>query len=234
MNGNTGFARELAGAVAQGVPGASGCHMAICPPHVLLAAVAEVLDGTNVALGAQTVSEFAEGAYTGETATSMLVDLGCRYVIVGHSERRHGFGETSELVAAKAVAVSAAGMTPIICVGELLEQRHAGTTNDVIAGQLRPIPVDVLRQAVIAYEPVWAIGTGETASPAQAQAVHAFIRETVAAGVGAAAESMQILYGGSVKPDNAAELFRMTDVDGGLIGGASLKAPDFLQICAST
>ncbi|MGR9091634.1 MAG: triose-phosphate isomerase [Gammaproteobacteria bacterium] len=233
MHGNATFARELAGAIVARAGECRGIEIAVCPPHVLLSAVAEVVAGSAVALGAQTVSEFNEGAYTGETAPAMLVELGCRFVIVGHSERRHLFGETSAAVAAKAQAAVAAGLTPIICVGEQLDDRKADTTNAVIAAQLEPIGADVLGQCVVAYEPVWAIGTGETATPEQAQAVHAFIRQTVAARDADAAAALRILYGGSVKPDNAAELFQMADVDGGLIGGAALKAPDFLQICGS-
>jgi triosephosphate isomerase len=161
----------------------------------------------------------------------MLVEAGCRYVIVGHSERRHGYGESNEVVAAKAAAASAVGLVPIVCVGELLEDRKNDTTENVIATQLGTLADDVLGHAVIAYEPVWAIGTGETATPQQAQAVHSFIRASIAERDPSA--NVRILYGGSVKPDNAAELFHMADVDGGLIGGASLKADDFLQICSA-
>ncbi len=189
-------------------------------------------------LGAQTVSEFEPGAYTGETAAQMLAELGCRFVIVGHSERRHLFGESSEAVAAKTTAAMAAGLTSIICVGESLEERRGGATNSVISAQLSPIldaaaVPGALTNTVFAYEPVWAIGTGETATPEQAQAVHALIRSSIAEIDNVAANTVRILYGGSVKPDNAADLFRMTDVDGGLIGGASLKAEDFLSICGS-
>jgi triosephosphate isomerase len=167
----------------------------------------------------------------------MLNEVGCRFAIVGHSERRHLFGETSDAVAAKATAALEAGITPIICVGEVLEERHSGATNAVVAGQLRPFTDgnggDVLRSAVIAYEPVWAIGTGETATPEQAQDVHRFIRSSIKEVDPTTADAIRILYGGSVKPDNAANLFRMPDIDGGLIGGASLKADDFLRICGS-
>lgn len=233
MHGSVTFARELAAAIVARAGECPGVEIAVCPPHVLLPAVAEVVAGNPVALGAQTVSEFVEGAYTGETAAAMLVEIGCRFVIVGHSERRHLFGETSAVVAAKARAAVDAGLIPIICVGEQLDDRKADTTNAVIAAQLEPIAADVLGRCVVAYEPVWAIGTGETASPEQAQAVHAFIRERIAERDAAAAAALRILYGGSVKPDNAAELFQMADVDGGLIGGAALKAPDFLHICGS-
>ena len=233
MHGSVAFARDLAGTIAAHAGEYPGVEIAVCPPHVLLSVVADAVAGSAVAVGAQTVSEFKEGAYTGETAPAMLVEMGCRFVIVGHSERRNLFGETSAVVAAKAQAAVATGLTPIICVGEQLDDRKADTTNTVIAAQLEPIGAEVLEQCVIAYEPVWAIGTGETASPQQAQSVHAFIRQTIAARDADAAAALPILYGGSVKPDNAAELFQMADVDGGLIGGAALKAPDFLQICGS-
>lgn len=238
MHGSVAFATDLARAVAAGSRGLTGVDIALCPPHVLLSGVGVELRDCEVALGAQTVSEFAEGAYTGETAASMLADLGCKFVIAGHSERRHIFGETSDVVAAKASMALAAGITPIICVGEVLEDRQNEATNAVVAAQMRPFieskGIDVLRQSVIAYEPVWAIGTGETASPEQAQVVHHFIRSSIAAVDQTTADSIRILYGGSVKPDNAPDLFRMTDIDGGLIGGASLKAGDFLRICGST
>lgn len=233
MHGSVAFARELAGAIAARAGDYPDVEIAVCPPHVLLPAVAEVLAGSTVALGAQNVSEFTEGAYTGETSPAMLAEFGCRFVLVGHSERRKLFGETSAVVAAKAQTALAAGLTPVICVGEQLEDRKADTTNTVIAAQLEPIDTAVLGKCVVAYEPVWAIGTGETASPEQAQAVHAFIRESIANRDPAAAGALRILYGGSVKPDNAADLFQMADVDGGLIGGAALKAPDFLHICGA-
>ncbi len=238
MNGSTVFARELARAVAKGASAVSATEIAVCPPHTLLATVADELDSTEVGVGAQTVSEFAHGAYTGETSAAMLRDAGCQYAIVGHSERRHLFGETSDVVAAKAKTAVAAGLIAIICVGETLEERQAGATTAVISGQLNPIleteaVTALLGASVIAYEPVWAIGTGETATPDQAESIHAFIRETIAKVDGTAAAAIRILYGGSVKPDNAADLFRMADVDGGLIGGASLKAEDFLTICGS-
>lgn len=233
MHGSVAFARELAGAIAARAGDYPDVEIAVCPPHILLPAVAEVLAGSAVALGAQNVSEFTEGAYTGETSPAMLAEFGCRFVLVGHSERRKLFGETSAVVAAKAQTALAAGLTPVICVGEQLEDRKADTTNTVIAAQLEPIDIAVLGKCVVAYEPVWAIGTGETASPEQAQAVHAFIRESIANRDPAAAGALRILYGGSVKPDNAADLFQMADVDGGLIGGAALKAPDFLHICGA-
>jgi len=227
MHGSIAFTRDLAGAVAAAAP--STADVVVCPPHVLLTTAAAALSGSRVGLGAQTVSEFEQGAYTGETSPSMLIEVGCRWVIVGHSERRQYYGETNEVVAAKSAAALKAGLIPIICVGESLAERQNDTTEKVIEAQLQAVADDVIGQSVIAYEPIWAIGTGETATPEQAQAVHAFIRSSIdAAG---AAERVRILYGGSVKPDNAAQLFQMPDVDGGLIGGAALKADDFLQIC---
>jgi triosephosphate isomerase len=196
----------------------SGC--AVCPPFPYLAQVAERLRGTRIAWGAQNVSEHAQGAYTGEVSAAMLAEFGCRYVIVGHSERRQLYGESDAQVAAKYKAVSAAGMTPILCVGETLEERDAGRTEAVVARQLGAVQFE---KGVLAYEPVWAIGTGRNATPEQAQAVHAFLRKKVPA-------QTPILYGGSVKPQNAAAIFAMPDVDGGLIGGASLVAKDFLDI----
>jgi triosephosphate isomerase len=189
-------------------------------PFPYLAQAAERLRGTRIAWGAQNVSEHAQGAYTGEVSAAMLAEFGCRYVIVGHSERRQLYGETDAQVAAKFTAVRSAGMTPILCVGETLAEREAGNTEAVVARQLSPVR---FADAVLAYEPVWAIGTGRNATPEQAQAVHAFLRQRVPA-------ETPILYGGSVKPQNAAEIFAMPDVDGGLVGGASLVAKDFLDI----
>ena len=198
------------------------------------AAVAGMVDGSSVALGAQNVSEHASGAYTGETAPSMLKDMGCEYVIVGHSERRALYGETSAQVAEKFVAAQAAGLKPILCVGETLEEREAGTTEQVVDEQLdaalEAAGVSSFNDAVIAYEPVWAIGTGMTATPEQAQDVHRHIRQRVAALDAAVADKVQILYGGSMKGENAAGLLGMADIDGGLIGGASLQADSFLAI----
>jgi triosephosphate isomerase len=195
-----------------------GC--AVCPPFPYLAQVAERLRGGPIAWGAQNVSEHAQGAYTGEVSAAMLAELGCRYVIVGHSERRQLYGETDAQAAAKFAAVQATNMTPILCVGETLQEREAGKTEEVVARQLAAVE---FKDAVLAYEPVWAIGTGRNATPEQAQAVHAFLRKRVPA-------DTPILYGGSVKPQNAAAIFAMPDVDGGLIGGASLVAKDFLEI----
>jgi triosephosphate isomerase (TIM) len=209
----------------------------VCPPFVYLADVAARIAGSSVRLGAQNVSHESSGAFTGEVAPGMLRDLGCAYAIVGHSERRALYGESSALVAQKFVAAQKAGILPILCVGEQLADREAGKTSAVVAEQLDAVldsaGVEALRLAVIAYEPVWAIGTGRTASPEQAQEVHEFIRGRISARDAIIGGSVQILYGGSVKGSNARELFSMPDVDGGLIGGASLKSDEFLAILAA-
>ena len=233
MNTTGEAATALAGAVAGGVPG--GVDVTVCPPFPYLGAVAAVV-GDAVILGAQDVSENAPGAYTGEVATEMLLDLGCRMVLVGHSERRHGLGETDARVAAKFLRAMDAGLTPVLCVGETLDEREADATDAVVGRQLEAVFAlrggDALGEFVLAYEPVWAIGTGRTASPEQAQAVHAALRDKLA-GAGCDAAATRILYGGSVKPGNAGELFAMPDIDGGLIGGAALEAQGFLEICAA-
>ena len=202
----------------------SAVEVAVCPPYPYLEQVSRALAGTSIAWGAQNVSEHAQGAYTGEVSAAMLRELGCRYAIVGHSERRQLYGESDARVAAKFAAAQAAGITPILCVGETLEEREAGRTEAVVARQLEAIMKSIdFGNAVLAYEPVWAIGTGRNATPEQAQAVHAFLRARLSAGV-------RILYGGSVKANNAAAIFAMPDIDGGLIGGASLVAAEFLEI----
>lgn len=234
MHGNLdGNAKLLAG-VKAGAVGLS-CEVAVCVPFPYLAQAQSSLVGSSVVWGAQNVSEFAQGAYTGEVAAGMLNDFGCRYVIVGHSERRAIYGESDEAVAAKFVAVQAVGLIPILCVGETLAERESGQTQLVVSRQLAAVldraGVSALSKAVVAYEPVWAIGTGKTATPAQAQEVHAAIRAQVAAADPVVAAGLQLLYGGSVKPQNAVELFAQVDIDGGLIGGAALVADDFLAIC---
>ena len=212
-----------------------GCEIAVCPPFPYLAQAQSILAGSSVALGAQSVSEHASGPFTGEVSASMLAEFGCRYALVGHSERRAQFGETDAVVAAKFEAAQKAGLVPILCVGETLDEREAGKMLSVISGQLSAVldrvGVAAMAQAVVAYEPVWAIGTGLTASPGQAQEVHASIRFQVAELDVAVADGLRILYGGSVKPQNAKELFGQLDIDGGLIGGAALVADDFLAIC---
>jgi triosephosphate isomerase len=209
----------------------------ICPPYVYLAEIARLLRGSAARLGAQDVCAEAHGAYTGEVSAAMLHDVGCQYVIVGHSERRNLYGEDDVLVARKFAAALTQGLTPILCLGELLAERESGSTREVIGRQLEAVVsltgIGSFASAVIAYEPVWAIGTGRTASPEQAQEVHAFIRERLAQRDGKIAASLPILYGGSVKAGNARELFAQHDVDGGLIGGASLKAEEFLSIVAA-
>lgn len=211
------------------------CEIAVCAPYPYLGQLQAALSGSAVAWGAQSVSEYAAGAYTGEVAASMLLEFGCRYVLVGHSERRSLFGETDGVVAAKFEAAQRAGLIPVLCVGETLAEREAGATGKVVSRQLAAVlervGVAALKDAALAYEPVWAIGTGVTASPTQAQAVHAAIRQQVAGLDAEVAGGLRILYGGSVKPQNAEELFAQPDIDGGLIGGAALVASDFLAIC---
>lgn len=213
------------------------CDVVVCAPFVFLAQVIEGLQGTQSAAGAQNMSDQAPGAFTGEVAAEMLADLGCHWVIVGHSERRALYGESDALVAAKAARAIALGLRPIVCVGETLAEREADRTLDVVHAQIDAVlaccSVAQLAGGAVAYEPVWAIGTGKTASPAQAQEVHAAIRRRLAAVDAHAAQATRVLYGGSVKPSNAAELFAQPDIDGGLIGGASLAAKDFLAICAA-
>jgi triosephosphate isomerase (TIM) len=202
----------------------SALEVAVCPPYPYLEQVSALLAGTPIAWGAQNISEHAQGAYTGEVSAAMIKEFGCRYVIVGHSERRQLFGESDARVAAKFAAARAEGITPILCVGETLEEREAGRTEAVVARQLEAVMKSIdFGDAVLAYEPVWAIGTGRNATPEQAQAVHAFLRARLSTGV-------RILYGGSVKAANAAAIFAMPDIDGGLIGGASLVAKEFLEI----
>lgn len=225
----------LLDAVRSGMAELPGVDCAVCVPFPYLAQAQQKLSGSTVKWGGQDVHQLDKGAYTGEVSAAMLSDFGCHYVIVGHSERRAYYGESSRLVAEKFLAAQQAGITPILCVGESLEQRDSGITEQVVAEQLDALlqlgGVQALRNAVVAYEPVWAIGTGKTATAEQAQAVHAFIRQRVAAQDGKIAAGLCILYGGSVKANNAAELFAMPDIDGGLIGGAALVAEDFLAIC---
>lgn len=235
MNGTRESVQPLVAGIISGMAGVTRAEVAVCPPFVYLEMVGSALRDTEIALGAQNVSKEDMGAFTGEIAAPMLTDMGCRYVIVGHSERRTLYGEDDRLVAEKYARARKEGLTPILCVGELLEEREAGETENVVARQLDAVidlsGVASLADSVIAYEPVWAIGTGRTATPEQAQQVHAFIRQRIAAQSEEAAEKVRILYGGSVNAKNAAELFGMSDIDGGLIGGASLKAGDFLTIC---
>ena len=230
MHGGLAANAALLAALMAGWQPAAGRTLAVCVPFPYLAQTQSALAGSAIAWGAQDVSEHGAGAYTGEVSAAMLVEFGCRYAIVGHSERRQYYGDTDGIVAAKAAAALAAGLTPVACVGETLAEREGGATEAVVLRQLDAVLARVGREAVkmvIAYEPVWAIGTGRTASPDEAQAVHALLRTRLA---GAGASDVPVLYGGSVKADNAAALFAMADIDGGLIGGASLKAAEFLAI----
>lgn len=234
MNGSSAANTELVAGIIAGVPEGSGFSLLICPPYPYLASVVAQARDSAVRVGAQNVSEHEKGAFTGEVAPGMLRDIGCTHTIVGHSERRSLYGETSGQVAAKFQAAQATGITPILCVGETLEEREAGTTQAVIDEQLDAVldvaGVDAFANAVIAYEPVWAIGTGMTATPEQAQDVHRHIRGRLEALNTEIAAGVQVLYGGSMKGENAAGLLAKPDIDGGLIGGASLKAEDFLAI----
>ena len=231
MHGSHSANAELLAGIAAARP--FGCDVAVCVPYPYLSETAVALAGTDLRWGAQDCSAHAQGAYTGEVSVAMLAEFGCRYVIVGHSERRQYHAESDALVADKAKAALARGITPIVCVGETLAQREAGETAAVVKRQLSAV-IHALGhcagEMVVAYEPVWAIGTGQVATPEQAQAVHALLRAQLKAAA-AQADSMQILYGGSMKPDNAASLLAQPDIDGGLIGGASLKAADFAAIC---
>jgi len=235
MNAGRAFNQELLAQLGVALSGFDGADVAVCVPAPYLAQVGQLVAGSPVALGAQTLSEHTSGAYTGEVSAAMLLEFECRYVIVGHSERRALFGETNALVAAKYTAADKAGLVPIACVGETWPEREAGATEAVIAAQLDAVlevaAGESLAKAVFAYEPVWAIGTGKTATPEQAQAVHAFIRSRIAFRDPVAAAGMRILYGGSVSAGNATALFACPDIDGGLVGGASLKAADFAAIC---
>ncbi len=237
MNGSLAANERLLDALKAGLKPVAGLEFAVFAPFPYLAAISSLLSGSFIGWGAQDVSEHDVGAYTGEVSGSMLREFGCRYVLVGHSERRQLFGEVDMQVAAKFAAAQRHGLIPILCVGETLEQRELGATEVVVGRQLDAVldltGIVALKNAVVAYEPVWAIGTGKNASPDQAQAVHAFIRERLALRSKEIADAVTLLYGGSVKASNAAELFTQPDVDGGLIGGASLIADDFLAICKS-
>ena len=238
MHGSRDGSTALISAIVAGVDSLRGADAAICPPYPYLALAAKLLAGSPVALGAQNLSEHQQGAYTGEVSASMLVESGCRYVIVGHSERRHLYGETDAVVARKFAAAHRAKLVPILCVGETLEERESGATEAIVSRQVESVldvsGADAFAHAVIAYEPVWAIGTGRTASPDQAQAVHALIRAKISERDATIAGDLRILYGGSVKASNAAHLFGMPDIDGGLIGGASLDGEEFLSICRAS
>lgn len=232
MNLNRGQSLSLVQSLVESLRGVSDVDIAVCPPAVYLGELGKALHATNIGLGAQNVNSKSEGAYTGEISCSMLKDVGCRYVILGHSERRAIYGETDSMVNEKLHAVLAAGLTPIVCVGETLEQREAGQTQQVVRsqcmGSLAGLTEDQMLKTVLAYEPVWAIGTGKTASPAQAEEVHKDIRSLLETqfSVGTA-QKIIVLYGGSVKADNAQELLSEPNIDGALVGGASLKQDSF-------
>ena len=241
MNGSLAGNAVLLGDLLHGIGAVHGepssCNVAVCVPAPYLAQCQQALSASRVAWGAQDMSAHETGAYTGEVSGTMLTDFGCHYVIVGHSERRAYHAESDAVVAQKTLRALASGLTPIVCVGETLEQREAGHTEQIVGSQIDAVisvlaPADV-RHIVVAYEPVWAIGTGKTATPAMAQEVHAFLRARIAVMNVDAAANIAILYGGSMKPDNAKELMAMPDIDGGLIGGAALKAADFLAIIAA-
>jgi triosephosphate isomerase len=238
MNGSLESIKALIEGIKQGMDSVKSTDVAVCPPSIYIPAVAELIAGTNINLGSQNICDQDSGAFTGEIAGSMLNEYGCKFAIVGHSERRSLYGESDELIAKRYAAARRNGLTPILCVGELLEEREQGTTEEVVGRQIDAVleleGISSFADAVIAYEPVWAIGTGKTASPEQAQDVHAFIRGKLAQLDSTIAENIIIQYGGSVKGSNARELFGMPDIDGGLIGGASLQAEDFLAICSAS
>jgi triosephosphate isomerase len=235
MHGSLPENRALLESLTAAASGLTRAICAVCVPFPYLAQAQAALAGSRVAWGAQNVSQHPKGAFTGEVSAAMLREFGCRYVLVGHSERRQMYGEDDATVVAKAKAALAAGLTPILCVGETLAERERNVTEAVVGRQVSAavdgLGVDGLGAAILAYEPVWAIGTGKTATPQQAQAVHAFIRGRLKAGSAQLADKVPVLYGGSVKAANAAELFAMADVDGGLVGGASLVAEEFAAIC---
>ena len=237
MNLDRAGATALAAGLAKEAQGVDGVDMAVCPPYVYLEAVAAAVTGSKIGLGAQNVYHQPKGAFTGEVSTAMLLDIGCKYVILGHSERRHVLGESDSEINRKVRSALDAGLIAIVCVGELIEQRKAGATMDVVAsqfaGSLAGISAEQMKQVVIAYEPVWAIGTGEVATPQQAEDVHLGLRKIMEVRYNTeVAESVRIQYGGSVKPDNAAELLGQPNIDGALVGGASLKVDSFMGIVA--
>ena len=235
MNGSPAESAKLLAGIKQGLGSVKKAQVVVCPPFILIPLAAKELQGTSAAWGGQNLDTHKSGAYTGEVSGPMLKDAGCAYVIVGHSERRAMYGETDQIVAVKFKAAQEAGLIPILCVGELLAEREANQTEAVVVRQfdavVNLVGIGALAKSVIAYEPVWAIGTGKTASPPQAQDVHRFIRMRLAAKDAKIAEGVRILYGGSMKGSNAKELISQPDIDGGLIGGASLQAEEFLTIC---
>lgn len=235
MNGTRASVAALLDGLKAGIGQVTTAEVAVCAPAVFLPETQASLQGSPIRWGGQDVSVHESGAYTGEVSGAMLADFGCHFVIIGHSERRAYHGESDQLVAEKFTAARKAGLVPILCVGETLDEREQGITEQVVARQLDAVidhcGIDQVGEGVIAYEPVWAIGTGKTATPEQAQEVHAFIRGRLAAHSQAVADATRLLYGGSMNPKNAAELLAQPDIDGGLIGGASLKPDDFLAVC---
>jgi len=235
MNGSTSSVKELIAGIKAGMASVNKAAVVVCPPALYIAQVMAAIAGSKIKCGTQNICDQDKGAFTGELAGSMLKDLGCEYAIIGHSERRNLYGESDALIAQRFATARRNGIKPIFCIGETLAEREKGVTNEVCNRQIDAVikleGVTALADGVIAYEPVWAIGTGKTASPEQAQAVHAFIREKIAKLDAQVAAGLQILYGGSMNAANAAELLAQPDIDGGLIGGASLKAEDFLTIC---
>jgi triosephosphate isomerase len=237
MNGTQAMATQLCNGIADGMAALGEVEVLVCPPAILISTVANVLVDSEVAVGGQDLDINQGGAFTGQTSAAMLLDAGCKYVIVGHSERRQFYGDTDALVADKTQVVLNAGLVPIVCLGESQQQRESGATEEVVGTQLRAVldivDIAAFSTVVIAYEPVWAIGTGLTATPEQAQDVHAFIRGMLADKDQGVADQCRILYGGSMRPDNAADLISKPDIDGGLIGGAALASDDFLGICSA-
>lgn len=237
MHGSHDLLRDILPVLKTKLSANPAVEYAICPPFLYLAEAAEALFGSAVQLGAQNLSEHSVGAYTGEIAGTMLREVGCHYVIIGHSERRQYYGDTNPIIAQKFKQALAAGLKPVLCLGETLAEREANQTEQIIASQLNAViqvcSADEFNNAVIAYEPVWAIGTGLAATPEQVQSVHQFLRLTIRQWQASLAERVQIIYGGSVKAANAAELLKLPDVDGALVGGASLKADEFVTICAA-
>ncbi len=234
MNGSLQSITELMNGIKAGLSEVTNADLAVCPPAVYLMKVSGLIDENRISLGSQNICDQESGAFTGELAPSMLKEAGCQYAIIGHSERRSLYGESDELVAKRFAMAVQSGLTPIFCIGETLDERESGITEEVVSRQLDAVintqGVEVLSLCVIAYEPVWAIGTGKTATPEQAQSVHAFIRNKLNALNAEVADKVQVLYGGSMNAANARELLSQPDIDGGLIGGASLKAADFLAI----
>ncbi len=237
LNGSLSSISELVSGIREQQGQVKNAELAVCPPYIYLSHVQQLLNGSDIALGAQDCSDQESGAFTGEVAAAMIKEFGCTYNIIGHSERRHIYGDSNETVATKFAHVVKNGLTPILCVGETLQEREEGHTEVVIANQINAVldlfGVKAFANAVIAYEPVWAIGTGKTASPEQAQEVHEEIRLTLDAKNKDIAANIRILYGGSMKPENAQQLLQQPDIDGGLIGGAALKAEDFIGIAVA-